>query len=304
MWQAVIEMTSLFITGSESFIGQALRVMANKVGLQSSGVDSQPPTSRNFEQADVRETRLADHILEGTDALVHLAAISQPTACAGKAHSCFDINVMGTLNTIKAARKKKVRQIIFASSEWVYPCFGDTPVTEETVIDPQMFTSEYALSKYVSECNLMQDYLHNGGNISILRFGIVYGPRTHNWSAVESLTYEVAKNSTITVGSKKTARHFIHVKDIASAIIAVVGQTGLNVLNVQGPSLVTLAEIINHASALLEKKVIVSEIDSAVPSIKSINSKKITQLLGWYPKISINDGINDFIDYLKIRDAA
>jgi len=58
-------------------------------------------------------------------------------------------------------------------------------------IDASQLNSEYALSKYVSEQNLRQKFQHGFCPTTILRFGIIYGSRKHNWSAVESLFHAV-----------------------------------------------------------------------------------------------------------------
>ena len=75
---------------------------------------------------------------------------------------------MGTLNLIKNAKLKKINQFIFASSEWVYDEFRNDEIkNEDSSINIFNHKSEYALSKLVQ----------NDFNITILRFGIIYGPR-------------------------------------------------------------------------------------------------------------------------------
>ena len=64
-------------------------------------------------------------------------------------------------------------------------------VTEDTFIDITKHKSEYALSKLVTEANLRQRYLQGYIPVTILRFGIVYGPRPSNWCAVEGLLNQV-----------------------------------------------------------------------------------------------------------------
>ena len=124
--------------------------------------------------------------------------------CAGKAYDCFDINVMGTLNLINSALKKNVKQFIFASSEWVYNDFKmDEEQDETSLININKHTSEYALSKLVTEANLMQQYERVFNSVTILLFGIIYGPRKNNWSAVESIFSQVKKHEKITINSKR-----------------------------------------------------------------------------------------------------
>ena len=95
---------------------------------------------------------------------------------------------------------------LFSSSEWVYSHYPNgEDVTEDTFIDITKHKSEYALSKLVTEANLRQRYLQGYIPVTILRFGIVYGPRPSNWCAVEGLLNQVRTKEEITVGSKQSS---------------------------------------------------------------------------------------------------
>src|SRR5262249_8241749 len=146
-------------------------------------------------------------------------------------------------------------QFIFASSEWVYGDWKDASIVkdEDSLIDVQALNSEYALSKLVSEVNLRQKYQYGFCDVAILRFGIIYGPREKNWSAVESVFNAVKTQDEVTVGSLKTGRCFIHVDDIVVGIIASLGLKGFNVINLEGEGLITLGQIIETSKKILGK---------------------------------------------------
>lgn len=291
---------SLFVTGTGSFIGGAVLRAARSHGMGLSGCDAGHP-GEGFAQADIRSPDIADLIPEGADAIIHLAALSRDPDCRGKAAECFDVNVMGTLNLMAAARKRGVKQFIFASSEWVYTGFKPgVEKTEDDVIDPASHTSEYAFSKLVSEVNLRQAFAQGFAETTILRLGIVYGPRPGNWSAVEALVDNVARKDEVVVGSKATARRFIHVDDIAGGILASVGLAGLNVLNIQGPRLVTLGEVIESAKEILGRDVPVKESAPDAPNLRPVSSAKAERVLGWKAGTGIKDGVRSVIDFLGL----
>ena len=92
----------------------------------------------------------------------------------------------------------------------------------------------------------------------ILRFGIIYGPRLNasNWSAVETLINKLLlKEKKIVVGSKKTARRFIHAEDVADAIIKSIEYKKSNVFNLSFDRLISLGEIVETASNILKLNV-------------------------------------------------
>ena len=203
---------------------------------------------------------------------------------------------MGTLNLIEAAQKKNVKQFIFASSEWVYDNFTKNEIkNEDSLINIANHKSEYALSKLVSEANLWQKYQNGFCPITILRFGIIYGPRKTNWSAVESLFNAVNIKEEITVGSLKTGRCFIHVSDIASGIIKSIGLEGFNIINFQGNRLITLNDIIETSKKILNKNPKIIEKDPNNISIRNVSNEKAKKLLNWEPKINLEKGLESLL---------
>ena len=286
-------MKRLFITGTESFVGKELiKQLADSYQLL--GCDIIQPSDINFSESNIGSEDIADIIPENIDAIIHLAALSTDPQCKNKAYECFDINIMGTLNLINAAEKRKCKQFIFASSEWVYDNFTNKEEkTEDTVINIANHTSEYALSKLVSEANLRQKYLHGFCDTSILRFGIIYGTRKENWSAVESIFNTVKNNNDVTVGSARTGRCFVHVSDIVNGIIKTIGLKGFNIINLEGNKLITLGEIIEKSSNILGKNITTIEENPDNVSIRKVSSKKSKNIIGWEPEIELEEGLRD-----------
>ena len=269
----------LFITGSDGFIGSELISRCKSNGIDFVGADIRS----GF---DIRSKDIASVIPEEVDAVVHLAGLSDDNMCRDNAYAAFELNVLGTLNLMEAAATKKAKQFIFASTEWVYDnCTADEQKTEESVINIANHTSEYALSKLVSEANLRQKYRHGFIPVTILRFGIVCGSTGAKKSAVESLFYNVRDNDEITVGSLRTGRCFVHVSDIASGIVKAVGTEGFNIVNLAGDKVVTLRDIIEASKKVLNKnpKVVESSPDNV--SVRNISNKKAKKLLSWKPEI-------------------
>ncbi len=271
----------LFITGSDGFIGSEVVSQCKEKGIEFVGADIRS----GF---DVCSKDIASAIPEGVDAVVHLAGLSDDNMCKDNAYAAFDLNVLGTLNVMEAAMARKVKQFIFASTEWVYDnCTAGEVKTEESVINIANHTSEYALSKLVSEANLRQKYQHGFCPVTVLRFGIVCGSTGEKKSAVESLFFNVKENEEVAVGSLKSGRCFIHVSDIASGIIKAVGLEGFNIINLAGDKLVTLHDIIESSKKVLNKNPKVIESDPEKVSVRNISNKKAKEMLDWKPGISV-----------------
>lgn len=271
----------LFITGSDGFIGSEVISQCKQQGIETVGADIRS----GF---DVRVKDIADAIPDGVDAVIHLAGLSNDTMCKDNAYATFELNVLGTINLMEAALAKKAKQFIFASTEWVYDnCTAEEQKTEESLINIANHSSEYALSKLVSETNLRQKYKHGFMPTTILRFGIVCGSTGEKKSAVESLFLNVKEKDEVTVGSLKSGRCFIHVSDIASGIIKAVGQEGFNIINLAGDKLVTLSDIIEISKKVLNKNPKIIESDAANISVRNISNAKAKKLLNWKPEIMV-----------------
>lgn len=283
----------LVITGSQSFIGRQLLSLCDARGLEHTTIDALPDERAGHRTLDIRSPVLADAIPDKTDALIHLAAVSRDQDCRRDPAACLDVNVAGTLNVVRAAERRRVPQVIFASSEWVYGEVANAEVqTEESPIDVQHLGSEYAVTKVIGERLLWLASLAGPMNATVLRFGIVYGPRPGNWSAVENLFHAVRTQDPVEVkGSLDTARRFIHVADIASGILSAVGRTGFEVFNLSGDSLVSLRHIIETSAQILGHRPTVLERDPAAISIRNPSNDKARRVLRWEPALGLTAGL-------------
>lgn len=282
----------IFVTGCASFVGKELLRHCRLEKIDVAGVDLVDSAQPGCGVADIRSRAVLERIPKDADALIHLAALSRDIDCKNNAYNCFDANVMGTLNLIEAAKARGVKQFIFASSEWVYGDFKEGEVKDElSNINITDLKSEYAFSKLVSETNLRHKFQHGFCPVTILRFGIIYGPRKNNWAAVEALYNDVKTKDVIKVGSLKTARRFIHVSDIASGIISVIGRKGYEIFNLTGDRLISLEDIIKTSSDIFNKNVKIVEENPAKVSIRNPDNKKAVSVLGWKPDIGLREGL-------------
>jgi len=284
------------ITGAKGFVGRELVSQCKKQGIEVISIDIIESSEKNYYKADITSKDISKIIPKGTDAIIHLAALSRDSDCRDKAYDCFNLNVMGTLNLIETAQRKDVKQFIFASSEWVYDSFTENEIkNEDSLVNIANHKSEYALSKLVSEANLRQKYQNGFCPVTILRFGIIYGPRKTNWSAVESLFNAVNTKEEIAVGSLKTGRCFIHVSDIASGIIKSIGLKGFDIINLQGNRLITLKDIIETSKRILNKNPKIIEKDPNNISVRNVSNEKAKKLLNWEPKINLEEGLKSLL---------
>ena len=291
----------LLITGSESFVGKELIRQCKKIETEIIGIDIIEKENSDFEyhRINITSPETIKIIPDNLDVIIHLAALSRDPDCKGKAYECFENNVMGTLNLIKCAKEKKVKQFIFASSEWVYDEFKeDQSKDEEYPINSLSLTSEYALSKLTSEVNLKQQYANGFCSTTILRFGIIYGPRKNNWSAVEAIASQIKNNDEIKVGSLKNGRKFIHISDIVKGIIKSIGLKEFHTINLCGDKIITIKDLIENCEEIFNKKIRVIENNPNEQNIRNPDNSKARKILGWSPEIDLKEGLKSIEKFL------
>lgn len=288
----------VFVTGSSSFVGRTLLEHCREKNIDAVGVDIVEDKNCNNHVCDVRSAGVANLIPERADAVIHLAALSRDADCRNRTYDTFDVNVMGALNLADAAKRHGVKQFIFASTEWVYDTYVEGEIkTELSAINASNHLSEYALSKYVCENALRQSFQNHDCVLTILRLGIIYGPRAKNWSAVESIFHSIYSQDEVIVGSLKNARRYIHVKDVASGILSSLGMEAFETINLQGKKLISLADVVETGGLILGKKPKVIETAPHKFSIREVSSEKAARLLDWEATIDLREGLESVLPF-------
>jgi len=282
----------LFITGSESYIGKRLIEICKINKIKYFGIDINTKNTKNSKKIDIRDKNLQKYI-PNKSTIIHLAAISKDKDCNANPNLCIDVNINGTLNLIHAAKKKSIKNFIFASSEWVYGDSRSNLLNENSKLIIDESFSLYAQSKIIVEKFLNASKIFK--NVNILRFGIIYGgKKKENWSLIEKVFEKIKKENQILIGSKKTSRKFIYLDDLINGILLSIKSKGYNVFNLAGNKSITLEKIVKISEKCLKKKIKIFEKNPKKPSIRNIDSSKAIRKLGW--KIGMR-----LEDYLKIQ---
>jgi UDP-glucose 4-epimerase len=294
----------VFITGIESFVGTYLSETFKKKRYSVFGIDKKKSKASTV-KFDITNKNLYRIIPQNCDCLVHLAAVSTAESFNRNLLNSFNINVNGTLNVVQSAIRKKVKQVIFASTEWIYGEEKNFNIkNENSNILLKKISSNYAFSKILGE-QIIEYYSYKSNiNFTILRFGIIYGPRfnNQNFSAVETIISDMILNKKLVIGSKKTARRFIYITDICEAIFKSVGIKGFKKFNLTGEKLINLGKIYRTGKKILNFKKNLFEVNKNKYNIRNISNKKFKEYTKWETKIDITEGVKNIINEFNISD--
>jgi nucleoside-diphosphate-sugar epimerase len=245
-----------------------------------------------FLKGDCRNIQDVVRAMNNVGSIIHLAAIVGDPACAAEDENAFQINYAATRMMLEIAKGNGIQRFIFASSCSVYGA-SDNLMDEESVTEP---ISLYAETKLNSEHALLESKSATF-HPTILRFATVFGlaPRPRFDLVVNLLTAKAIQEGVITIFNGDQWRPFIHVDDIAEAILltlfAHVEAVSGEILNIGDERLnFTLKQVSDKVCALVPGTR-VEHVENNDRRNYRVSFKKAHDCLGFRARYSIEDGI-------------
>ncbi len=303
-------MSTVLITGVAGFIGSNLadRLLREGkyrvIGIDnlSYGVREQVPEGVEFHQLDVRSKEIYP-LFQNVDYVFHLAAKNCISDCQADPVETSDINVTGTVNVFEAARRGKVKKVIYAESSALYEGSTIFP-TPESELKPQSF---YAVSKlatlYFAEAYARFYNL----NTTALRYFCVYGPRQDYRRTIppvfSAFVIKLLKNERpIIYGTGEKRRDFVHVDDVNDFHLLCMtdSRTAGKTFNIGSGINYSINEIYHIIAELLESHLEpIYQPDLPGEAFATLADMTEAKKLGWTPKIDLKTGLQTSIDFIR-----
>lgn len=175
-----------------------------------------------FRRGDVCDRDAVADALRGADAVVHLAAVVGDPACAAAPELARQVNLDASLALLDESRRAGVRRFVFAStcSNYGRSAEPERHVDEGAPLNP---VSLYAETKVAVERAMLDEAGCGGMAVTPLRFATVFGvsPRMRFDLTVNEFTAEMLLRRRLVVFGEKFWRPYVHVRDVARAVAAV-----------------------------------------------------------------------------------
>ncbi len=310
----------ILVTGGAGFIGSHLtrRLLArgDRVTILDDFNDFYDPARKraNFRslgdsealtlvEGDIRDQELVDKLFadSGFDGVIHLAARAGVRPSLQEPILYEDVNCIGTLRLLEAARAHGPKLFTFGSSSSVYGINEKVPFSEEDEIIAPI--SPYATTKRTGEL-LCFNYHHlYDFKISCLRFFTVYGPSQRPEMAIHKFTNLIARGETVTVfGEGDTRRDYTFVDDIVDGIIAAHDHApDFEIYNLGGAETTRLIDLVHNIASELGAEAKIEHLPEQpgdVP-ITYADVSKANRELGYSPKVPISEGIKRFVRWYR-----
>jgi UDP-glucuronate 4-epimerase len=303
---------SILVTGAAGFIGSNLTETLLNRGEQVIALDNfndyydparkraniapfQKHHSLTLYEVDVCDAEAVEQIFarHKPQAVAHLGAYGGVRYSIGRAKLYTDVNFVGTVNLLEAARQVGTEIFVFASTSSVY---GDTTQLPFIETDPcNLPLAPYPASKKAAE--VMGYTYHNLHqlNFTALRFFSVYGPRGRPDMMPYMVTDRVVKGQEIELfDAGQLKRDWTYVDDIVSGLIAALERPlGYEIINLGRGEPVLMADFVEIIEGLVGKQAVLSTPPAppSEPKITFANIDKARRLLDYNPQTLVAEGL-------------
>ena len=305
----------VIVTGGAGFIGSHLVERLLKDGHEVTVLDNfATGRSENLAQhsdeprltihrVDVAEPESIKPYFNGIEWIFHLAALADIVPSIQQPLKYHRANVDGTIAVLEAARSSGVKRFIYTASSSCYGIPDEFPTPETAPIRPMY---PYALTKYLGEQYVLHwSKVYNLPCISLRLFN-VFGPRSRTTGAYGAvfgvfLAQKLAGNPFTVVGDGTQTRDFTFVTDVVDAMVqAAESRAEGEVFNIGSGGMYS----VNYLVELLGGEVKHIPKRPGEPDCTFADISKISQGLGWQPKVGFEEGVKIMLDNIdRWRDA-
>jgi UDP-glucose 4-epimerase len=297
------------VTGGAGFIGShlvdALVARGDEVTVLDnlwSGRAEQLNTKAAFSEGDIRDERVVRDVFAASrpDVVFHAAAQIDIRVSVDQPDFDSDVNVIGTIRVLEAAREHGARVVLASTGGAIYgECDG--PADEDA---PRLPIAPYGASKLAAEEYLATyNRLYDAAHVS-LRYGNVYGPRQdpHGEAGVVAIFFgRLARGEPLRIfGDGRQTRDYVYVGDVVTATLAAAeGPSGVfNVGTGLETSVLELADACRKAAGVEVETVFEpprpGELQRTV-----LDSARAEEALGFRAETSLDDGLEVTWEFIR-----
>ena len=304
-------MPRYLVTGGAGFIGshiaeallargESVRILDN---LSTGYRENMAPLTGDVEflEGDLLDDAVVARAVQGVEVVFHQAALASVHRSLSKPQQTHAVCATGTLILLDLARQAGVRRLLYAASSSAYGNQKDACNTETDLVAP---ASPYAASKLAGEHYCRSFYATYGLETICLRYFNVFGPRqdpNSPYSAVIPLFIRtmLSGKQPVIFGDGQQSRDFVFVKDVVRGNLLAADAEGAagRVINLATSQQTSLLELIALLNEMLDLDVQPEREGDVRHSRADISLAR--DLLGYQPRFSLAEGLQQSIDYYR-----
>lgn len=301
----------VLITGGAGFIGShVVRLLLNAghdaviYDNLSTGHKETVDKRAGLIIGDIQDKEKLKKALKGIDAVIHMAGLIIVPESVKDPIKYSTVNVLGSVSLLEAMNEIGVKKIVFSSSACVYGTPEKLPIKEDAPLHPD---NPYGASKASIESFLQAFNANFAFDAIILRYFNPYGPgelhqpETH---AIPNFIKAALLKKPIPLYWKgEQVRDFIFIEDLAQAHIDVLKVSGYEVFNIGTEKGIKVREVVDQIFKIVGYEVEIKDLGKRAGDVNAnyASGEKIKKMVGWKPKVSLEDGLNRTVDYFKLK---
>ncbi len=309
-------MKTILLTGSAGFIGWKTAELLIKKKYKVIGIDNindyydiklkkyrlkelKEKRKFIFQKIDIEDKKALKQLFKkySFDAVVNLAARAGVRYSIENPYVYFTTNVQGTVNLLELCKDYKIRKFILASTSSLY-AGQRMPFKETLAVNTPI--SPYAASKKGAEAACYTYHYLYDLDVTIVRYFTVYGPAGRPDMSIFRFIKWIDQGQPIELfGDGTQSRDFTYVDDIARGSVAALKKVGFEIINLGGNKPYKLNYAIKLIENYLGKKSKVKRLPFHKADLKATwaDINKARKLLGWKPKVGLDEGIRRTVDW-------
>jgi len=309
-------MARYLITGGAGFIGSHLCESFLNQGHEVLCMDNYSTGAKNNIAPFLKNPRFRfiDHnvsryieVQEPVDFVLHFASPASPVDYLELPIPTLKVGALGTHNTLGLAKSKNAIYLLASTSE----VYGDPlvrPQNEEYWgnVNPIGPRGVYDEAKRFAEAMTMAYHRYHGLNSRIVRVFNTYGPRMRlrDGRVVPNFIMQALKSEPLTVyGEGQQTRSFQYVDDLIAGLNLLLEADHHLPVNIGNPHEMTVLEFAKKIIELTESKstIVYKPLPEDDPQVRQPDISKAKRILGWEPKIVLEEGLLKTIDYFRTK---
>jgi len=305
------------ITGGAGFIGSNLAAQLIRSGHQVTVLDNlqsgyrqnlDPCPSVRFINGDVRDPAAVEEAVRGAEVIFHLAASVGNKRSINQPVNDAEINVIGTLRVLEAARKAGVRKVVISSSAGIFGELKTLPIREDHPAEPD---SPYGASKLCAEKEGLAYAKLYGMEVVCLRYFNVYGPSQRfdaYGNVIPIFVFEMLRGEPITIfGDGEQTRDFVNVRDVVQANIKAAMAPGVTgAFNIGSGTRISINALVERLKAASGLNPVVRHgprrAGDVRDSLADISAAR--KAFGFEPAVTMDEGLPEYIRWARTEVAS
>jgi len=310
-------MAFYLVTGGAGFIGshiveellkrkEKVRVLDN---FSTGKKENVAPFLEEIEliEGDIRKPEVVKKAMKGVDYVLHQAALPSVPRSIKDPVTTNEVNVLGTLNILMAAKEVGVKKVVYASSSSVY---GETPTLPKRENMKSSPLSPYALSKLAGEEYSRLFFSLYGLETIILRYFNIFGPRqdpTSQYAAVipKFISFLLNGKRPTIYGDGEQSRDFTYVLNVVNAnLLAITSKTKEGIFNIACGKRITVNKLVTDLNKIMNTDIKPLHTNPRPGDVKHSQAdiSRVEKALNYRVKVDFKEGLRKTVEWFRSQE--